>query len=189
MILGQLPGPTKAPLLWASGVLSAALLAWMNLSFAWPFAELTGGRAMPDLDIESTGQGLLALNMVLESRPEAAALLRSMHLGPDLLLPATLGLFLVLLIRRAAPGASLYGRPAAQLLPALLALPIAYVVVDYAENVVSILLFPPSVPAPGNADLLAEAHAWLTRLKFAALVISAILALRLAFGPKPAKDE
>ncbi len=34
MILGRLPGPTKAPLLWASGVLSAALLAWMNLSFA-----------------------------------------------------------------------------------------------------------------------------------------------------------
>lgn len=189
MILGQLPGPIKAPLLWGSGVVSALLLAWMNLSFAWPFAELTGGRAMPDLDIESTGQGLLALKAVLESKPDAAALLRSMHLGPDLLLPATLGLFLVLLIRRAALGASLYSRPAARLLPALLALPIAYVVVDYAENVVSLLLFPPSVPAPGNADLLAEAHAWLTRLKFAALVISGILALRLAFGPKLAKDD
>jgi hypothetical protein len=185
MILRLLPGPIKAPLLWASGVLSAALLAWMNLGFAWPFADMTGGRAMPDLDIESTGQRLLALKVLLESKPEAAALLRAMHLGPDLLLPAALGLFLVLLTRRVVSGASFYGRPAETLLPFLVAVPIAYGAIDYAENICSLLLFPPSEPMPGNADLIAEAHAWLTRLKFAALVISGILVLRLAFGPKP----
>lgn len=189
MILGRVPGPTKAPLLWASGVFSAALLVWMNLGFAWSFSELTGGRAIPDLDIESTGQGLLALKMVLESKPDAAVLLRNMHLGPDLVLPATLGLFIVLLMRRVASGASLYGRPAERLLPALIALPVVYVVVDYAENIVSLLLFPPASPAPGTAGLLAEALSWLTRLKFAALVIAGILVLRLAFGPKPAGDE
>lgn len=184
MILGRMPGLRQAPLLWASGAISAVLLGWMNLGFVSRFAELTGGRAMPDLDIESTGQGLLALKSVLEARPEAADLLRAMHLGPDLVLPAVLGLFLVLLMRRAVSGAGLYGRPAERLLPALLALPTAYVVVDYAENVVSLMLFPPSVPTPETASLLAEALAWLTRLKFAALIISGILVLRLAFGPK-----
>jgi hypothetical protein len=185
MILGQLPGPIKAPLLWASGVLSAALLAWMNLSFASPFADLTGGRAMPDLDIEGTAQGLLSLKSLLEARPEAGGLLRAMHLGPDLLLPATLGLFLFLLMRRVVPGTGLYGRPAERLLPMLLTLPIAYVFIDYAENIVSLMLFPPALPAPGTANVLAEALAWLTRLKFVALVIAGILILRLALGPKP----
>jgi hypothetical protein len=188
MILGQLPGPLKAPLLWGSGALSAALLAWMNLGFAVPFAELTGGRAMPDLDFESTGQGITALRTLLEGRPEAAELLRAMHLGPDLVLPASLGLFIVLLLRRVAPGAGLYGRPAERLLPALLALPIAYVVVDYAENLSSLLLFPPSLPTAETAGILSEALAWLTRLKFATLVISGILVLRLAFGPKHTHD-
>ncbi|MBA4799240.1 MAG: hypothetical protein H2043_17725 [Rhizobiales bacterium] len=189
MILGRLPGPRQAPLLWASGALSAALLGWMNLSFALPFTGLTGGRAIPDLDIESTGQGLLALRSLLETRPEAADLLRAMHLGPDLVLPAILGLFLVLLMRRVAIGAGLYGRPAERLLPFLLALPIGYILVDYLENLASLMLFPPASPAPGTATLLAEALSWLTRLKFAALVISGILILRLAFGPKPSTDS
>lgn len=143
---------------------------------------------MPDLDIESTGQGLLALKSLLETRPEAAELLRAMHLGPDLLLPAMLGLFLFLLIRHVATGASLYGRPAERLLSILTALPVAYVAIDYAENILSLMLFPPAMPAPGAADLLAEAISWLTRLKFAALVISGILVLRLAFGPRPTND-
>lgn len=188
MIIGQLPGPSQAPLLWGSGILSAGLLAWMHIGFVRPFAGLTGGRPMPDLDIESIGQGLLALKSLLEARPEAAELLRAMHLGPDLLLPAVLGLFLFLLMRRAAIGASLYGRPAERLLSALTALPVAYVAVDYAENILSLMLFPPAMPAPGTANLWAEAISWLTRLKFAALVISAILVLRLALGPKPAND-
>lgn len=184
MILRRWPGPRQAPLLWGSGVLSAVLLVWMNLGFASRFADLTGGRAMPDLDIESTGQGMQSLRTLLEGRPDAAELLRDMHLGPDLVLPASLCLFVVLLMRRVAPGAGLYGRSAERLLPALLALPIAYGIVDYAENVVSLMLFPPSSPTPGTAGLLAEALSWLTRLKFAALVISGILVLRLAFGPK-----
>ncbi|MBC2773125.1 hypothetical protein H6M51_09635 [Rhizobium sp. AQ_MP] len=189
MILGRVPGPRQAPLLWASGVLSAALLGWMNLSFALPFAGVTGGRSIPDLDIESSGQGLLALRSLLETRPEAAELLRAMHLGPDLVLPAVLGLFLALLTRRLATGASLYGRPAEGLLPVLLALPIGYAAFDYVENVTSLMLFPPASPAPGTAGLLAEILSWLTRVKFAALVISGILILRLAFGPKAANDS
>jgi hypothetical protein len=171
-----------------SGVVSAALLVWMNLGFAMPFAELTGGRAMPDLDFDSTGQALLSLRMILEGRPEAADLLRAMHFGPDLVLPASLAVFLALLMRRVAAGAGLYGRPAERLLPMLLVLPIAYGFVDYAENVVSLLLFPSSAPAAGTAGLLAETHSWLTRIKFATLVITGILILRLAFGPRPTSD-
>lgn len=183
MVAG-LPGPRQAPLLWGSGIVSAGLLAWMNLGFARPFAGLAGGRAMPDLDIETTAQSLLGLRSILETRPEAAELLRAMHFGPDLVLPAALSLFLFLLMRRVAPGASLYGRPAERLMPILLALPIAYGVIDYIENISSLMLFPPSIPAPAMADLLAGALVWLTRLKFLFLVVSVILILRLAFGPK-----
>ncbi|RKE86032.1 hypothetical protein [Rhizobium sp. AG855] len=185
MILGRLPGPRQAPLLWASGAVSALLLVWMNLGFVGAFAELTGGRAMPDLDIDSTAQSLIDLKLLLEARPEAADMLRNMHLGPDLLLPAVLGLVLALLLRRVAPGARLYGRPAERLLPALLTMPVVYVAADYAENIASILLFPPSLPEDATASLLATAIVWLTRLKFAALVISGILVLRLGIGPRP----
>ncbi|MHA7969874.1 hypothetical protein [Rhizobium sp. CAU 1783] len=184
MILTRLPGPRRAPLLWASGALSAVLLAWLNLGFAATFRELTGGRPMPDLDIDSSREGLAALKSMLEGRPEAAGLLRTLHLGPDLVLPAALGLFLFLLMRRVAKGANLYGRPAERLLPALLALPLAYGAIDYAENVVALMLFPPSLPTPGAASLLAGALVWLTRLKFLALVVSGVLVLRLAFSPR-----
>lgn len=185
-MFGGLPGPHQAPLPWASGILSAGLLAWMHLGFVRPFAEITGGRAMPDLDIDSSGEGLLALKSLLETRAEAAELLHTMHLGPDLLLPAVLSIFLFLLMRRVAPGAELYGRPAERLLPILTAFPLIYGVADYVENILNLMLFPPAMPAPGSVSLLAEAISWLTRLKFAALVISGILVLRLAFGPKSA---
>lgn len=188
MILGQLPTPRQAPLLWASGALSVALLLWMNLGFALPFRELAGNRPMPDLDIGSTAQRLLELRTVLQDRQEAVGLLRGMHLGPDLLLPASLGLFIALLLQRLARGASLYGRPAERLLPFLLAVPVAYAGIDYAENILCILLFQPSVPAPGAAVWMAEAISWLTRLKFVFLVVSGIVVLRLAFGPKPIGD-
>jgi hypothetical protein len=188
MVAG-LPGPRQAPLLWGSGIVSAGLLAWMNLGFARPFAGLTGGRAMPDLDIETTAQSLLGLRGILETRPEAAELLRAMHLGPDLVLPANLSLFLFLLMRRVVPGASLYGRPAERLMPILLALPVAYGLIDYVENISSLMLFPPSIPAPAMAGLLAGALVWLTRLKFLFLVVSGILILRLAFGPRERAQE
>jgi hypothetical protein len=112
-----------------------------------------------------------------------------MHLGPDLLFPAVFALFLFLLMRRVAPGASLYGRPAERLMPVLLALPIAYGVIDYIENISSLMLFPPFIPAPAMADLLAEALVWFTRLKFLFLVVSGILILRLAFGPRERAQE
>lgn len=184
MILSRLPGPRQAPLLWGSGILSAGLFAWMNLGFTSPFFVLAGKRTIPDLDINGTAQSLLGLKKVLENRPEAADLLRSMHLGPDLLFPAVFALFLFLLMRRVVPGASLYGRPAERLMPILLALPVAYGLIDYVENVTSLMLFPPSLPASGTEVLLAEALVWLTRLKFLFLVVSGILILRLAFGPK-----
>ena len=184
MILSRLPGPRQAPLLWGSGIVSAGLLAWMHLGFVSPFFVLAGKRTIPDLDINGTAQSLLGLKKVLENRPEAAEVLRSMHLGPDLLFPAVFALFLFLLMRRVAPGASLYGRPIERLMPVLLALPIAYGVIDYIENISSLMLFPPSIPAPAMADLLAGALVWLTRLKFLFLVVSGILILRLAFGPK-----
>ncbi len=167
------------PWLLLTGLISAALLFWINMHDAAEFAALTHGRTIPDSDFSSTAESLLALKDYLGTRPEAAELLRSMHLRADLVLPATLALFLLLLIRRLVPGAIVYGRQASTLLPIMMVFPILYGFSDYAENVLSLLLFPPAVPTPATAALLADALSWATRLKFLAVSISGVVVARL----------
>ncbi len=85
------------PWLWLTGLLSAGLLALMTLRDAALFASLTQGRTIPDFDVSSTRESLLALRDYLATRPEAAELLRAIHLQGDLVLPAALTIFLFLL--------------------------------------------------------------------------------------------
>jgi hypothetical protein len=167
------------PWLWLTGLISAGLLVVMNLRDAARFCELTHGRTMPDFDVGSTPESLLALRDFLASRPEAAETLRAMHLQADLVLPAALTLFLILAIRRLVPGAIVYGRPAEKLLPLLLVFPILYGLTDYVENAISLMLFPPAAPEPAFAALLANALGWATRLKFLAVTIAGVTVVRL----------
>lgn len=167
------------PWLWLTGLISAALVSLMHLRDGAQFALLMNGRPMPDSDVSSTTESLLLLKDDLGSRPEAAELLRAMHLQADLVLPATLTLFLVLLIRRLVPGAVVYGRPAERLLAIMLVSPILYGLADYTENVLCLLLFPPAAPTPATAALLADALTWATRLKFLAMTIAGVIIARL----------
>ncbi|MCD2172761.1 hypothetical protein [Rhizobium sp. C4] len=167
------------PWLWLAGLVSAALLLVMNLRDAAQFAALTHGRTIPDSDISSTGESLLALKDYLATKPEAAEVLRTMHLQADLVLPAALTIFLLLLIRRLVPGAIVYGRPAESLLAVMMVFPILYGLADYSENVIGLLLFPPSSPTAASAALLADALSWATRLKFLAATIAGVIIARL----------
>ena len=166
-------------MLWATGAVSAVLLAYMNLHSARLFATLTRDRALPDSDLQATPESLLLLRDDLVSKPEAADVLRSMHLYPDMLLPAVLTVFLVLMIRRLAPGAIIYRRAAETLLPALLVPPILYGLSDYFENAVSLLFFPPASPSTSLLGTLATLLFWATRIKFLAVTIAGIIVLRL----------
>lgn len=167
------------PWLWLTGLLSAGLLALMNLRDAAQFAALTRGGTIPDFDFSSTGESLLALRETLGKLPDAAELLRAMHLQADLVLPATLAAFLFLLLRRLAPEAVVYRRPAENLLPLLLTFPVLYGFADYSENVLCLLLFPPAAPQPATAAFLADALSWATRMKFLAATIAGVFVLRL----------
>ncbi len=170
------------PWLWLTGLLSAGLLALMTLRDAALFASLTQGRTIPDFDVSSTRESLLALRDYLATRPEAAELLRAIHLQGDLVLPAALTIFLFLLTRRLAPGATVYSRPAENLLPVLLIFPVLYGFADYSENVVSLLLFPPAMPQPSAAAFLADALSWATRMKFLAVTIAGVFVARLVIA-------
>lgn len=167
------------PWLWLTGLVSAGLLTLMNLRDAALFASLTHGRTIPDSDFSSTRESLLALKEYLVARPDAADVLRAMHLQADLVLPAMLTVFLLLLIRRLAPGAVVYGRPAESLLPVAMVFPILYGLSDYAENVISLMLFPPATPTPATAALLADALTWATRMKFLGATIAGVIVARL----------
>jgi hypothetical protein len=167
------------PWLWLTGVVSAGLLALMNLRDAALFASLAHGRTIPDSDISSTRESLLAMRDYLGTKPEAAELLRAIHLQADLVLPAVLTIFLFLLIRRLVPGAVVYGRPAESLLPFMLVFPFLYGFADYSENVTSLMLFPPAAPTPALAAFLADALSWATRLKFLAVTIAGVIVARL----------
>ena len=167
------------PWLWLTGVVSAGLLALMNLRDAALFASLTHGRTIPDSDISSTRESLLAMRDYLGTKQEAAELLRAIHLQADLVLPAVLTIFLFHLIRRLVPGAVVYGRPAESLLPFMLVFPFLYGFADYSENVTSLMLFPPAAPTPALAAFLADALSWATRLKFLAVTIAGVIVARL----------
>ena len=170
------------PWLWLTGAVSVGLLALMNLRDAALFASLTHGRTIPDSDFSSTRESLLALKDYLGTQADAADVLRAMHLQADLVLPATLTIFLFLLLRRLAPGAVIYGRPAENLLPLLLMFPVLYGFADYSENVLSLLLFPPAQPQPATAAFLADALSWATRMKFLAATIAGVFVARLVIA-------
>ncbi len=172
----------SAPWLWLTGLVSASLLLFMNLRDAALFASLTQGRSMPDQDFSSTRESLLALKDYLATRPEAANVLRAMHLEADLVLPAVLTVFLILLIRRLAPGAVVYGRPAQNLLPMMMIFPLLYGFADYSENALGLMLFPPASPSPATAALIADALSWATRLKFLAMTIAGVTVARLTIA-------
>ncbi len=172
--------PMAFPL--AAGFLAAvaAGLAGYMISQVGPAFELLTGLSIPDFRLSGYEAGdVQRLLAAVQASPEAGVLLRSMHLGPDLIFPGAYGLLCALLIGRFAPDVMVFHKPMTGWRLALaVAVPVLYAMADYAENIVSLMLFPPSMPDAGRVALLVNVMPFATRLKAMLFFISLILALR-----------
>ncbi len=167
--------------------LSGALLAWMYFGLDPEFQRLSGAGGFFDARLAGyDAEAVVAMGTALAdpARAEARDLLRFMYLGPDLVLPLAVTLALCLLLRGFAPGAVLYGRRLeARHARLLCLLPLAYGIMDYAENIGFLVYFPPATPGPWLALNLPDILPWISRVKFTLLAVSILLVLRLAiFG-------
>lgn len=179
MAQGRKPAGAAAAIL---AVLCLLLFGWSYLGFAVPFRAAAAGRDMLDARIAGYESGdVLDMLQYLLGHPDAAAIQHSLYLGPELVFPALLAALLFLLLRRVEPGGFFFGRP---IPPAAVAviflLPVLYGLVDYAENIAGLLLYPPATPSEGTISLLSSVLPVFVRLKFALLVIIVIMLARFA---------
>ncbi|MDL2407543.1 hypothetical protein PY650_18085 [Rhizobium calliandrae] len=162
--------------------LSLALFAWIYAGFATAFRDAAAGQEMLDARIGGYEQeDVVAMLRYLKDHPDPAAILHSMYLGPGLVFPLVLSGLLLCLLRLVKPGGTFFGRP---ILPAVVALifllPIFYGVLNYAETIAGLLLYPPATPSDGTVTLLAGLLPVIVRLKFLSLVVTIILLARFA---------
>jgi len=172
--------PLVNRLITATGLASATLIGWMNLVDAEQFHALLPNFEIPDFMAGGYDVAYLAaLREALKGATEAADVIRHMHLTADLVSPLMLGLFMGLLIIRHITGSVLFGRVMQQSqIMLLLLLPAGFVVSDYAENIVSLMYFPPSEPTEPLESQLATVLPWLTSLKFLFIAIVALFMVR-----------
>lgn len=159
--------------------ITAGLAGFMLFQVEPAFRAMT---RLPILDFRLEGYeqaDVLKLVEAVKQAPEAATILRSLHLGPDLFFPAAFAVLALMLIARFAPGSVVFHKPmTGWRLAIALAAPLLYAVSDYAENIFSLMLFSPAAP---DADRAADLVRWLplaTRMKAMFFFISLILALR-----------
>lgn len=169
--------------------LSGALLGWMFFGLDPEFQRLSGAGGFLDTRLAGYDtDAVLALQAALAdpARADARDLLQLMYLGPDMVLPFALTLSLCLMFRGHAAGAVLYGRRLDVRNARLLCLlPIAYGLVDYAENASFLLYFPPAAPGPTLSALIPVLLPWMSSVKLMVLAISVLLVLRLALFKPP----
>ena len=163
-----------------TGLVSAALIGWMNLVDAEHFHALLPNFEIPDFMAGGYDVAyLFSLREALKGATEAADVIRHLHLTADMVSPLMLGLFMGLLIIRHITGTVLFGRVMERgHILLLLFLPTGFIVSDYAENIVSLMYFPPSDPSEPLATQIAIVLPWLTSVKFLFIAIVALLMLR-----------
>lgn len=172
-------------------VICVLLFAWTYFGFVLPFRAAAEGRDMLDARVAGyESDDVLAMLQYLRGHPDAAMIQHSLYLGPELVFPACLAAFLFLLMRRTEPGGFFFGRaipPGA--VAVISALPIFYGIVDYAENIAGLILFPPANPSDSIISLLSVALPILVRLKFALLVIIVIMLARFLAYRHLSRDD
>jgi hypothetical protein len=165
-------------------ILCIAAFGWALFGFVLPFQHETG-RAMLDSYVAGYDEATVAaMQSLLKDNAAAYGILRSMYLGPELVLPALLAMLLLSLILKLETTGRYFGKPVhPALVKAVLALPLIYAFSDYAENVSSLIAFGGSPSSTTAVTILP----WLTKLKFASLAVTVIAIIRFAlirFGPK-----
>lgn len=173
------------PLQGLTAILAAlclALFAWIQAGFVTAFSNAAAGQRMLDVRIEGYEQAdVIAMLHYLKDHPDPAMILRSMYLGPELVFPLALGGLLFCLLRLIGPGGFFFGRPIPPGATAVIfCLPVFYAVVDYAENIAGLMLYPPAMPSDSTVTLLSSALPIIVRLKFLILVVTVILLARFA---------
>lgn len=169
------------------GALAIGLLLYMNVVIG-PQVRALVDLPIPDFRLEGyEAVDAAAFSTALSASPEAADLMRYMHLGPDMVFPAAFCILALMVLVRHAPRALVFHRPITRLGIALvLAAPVFYAIADYAENIISLMLFPPATPDPQNTVLSFSLLAVLTRTKFMLFFITLILMARFTlFREKP----
>ncbi len=162
--------------------LSLALFAWIYAGFVRAFSETAAGQQMLDARIGGYERDdVVAMLGYLKDHPDPAGILHSMYLGPELIFPLVLGGLLFCLIRLIGPGGFFFGRPIPPGATAVIfCLPIFYTLIDYAENIAGLMLYPPATPSEATISLLASLLPIIVRLKFLTLVVTVILLARFA---------
>ncbi|MBB5571550.1 MULTISPECIES: hypothetical protein [Rhizobium] len=162
--------------------LSLALFAWIYAGFVRAFRDAAAGEQMLDARIGGYERDdVIAMQRYLKDHPDPAAILHSMYLGPELIFPLVLAGLLFCLLRLVGPGGTFFKRPISPAVIALIfCLPVFYGVMDYAENIAGLLLYPPAAPSDATVTLLAGLLPIVVRLKFLSLVITIILLARFA---------
>ncbi|MGY5803860.1 hypothetical protein ACXHMN_21215 [Rhizobium sp. LEGMi12c] len=162
--------------------LSLALFAWIQAGFVRAFSDTAAGQSMLDARIGGyESEDVIAMLRYLKDHPDPAAILHSMYLGPELIFPLVLGGLLFCLMRLVGPGGFFFGRPIPPGATAVIfCLPIFYTIVDYAENIAGLMLYPPAMPSDATVSLLASLLPIIVRLKFLTLVVTVILLARFA---------
>ncbi|WP_246754719.1 MULTISPECIES: hypothetical protein [Rhizobium] len=137
---------------------------------------------MLDARIEGYDQGdVIAMLRYLKDHPDPAEILHSMYLGPELVFPLVLAGLLFCLLRMIGPGGAFFGRPIPPgATTVIFCLPFFYAIVDYAENIAGLMLYPPAMPSDSTVTLLSSVLPIIVRLKFLTLVVTVILLARFA---------
>ena len=162
------------------GLLAVGLVATMWLGYIFPLRALAPGLDAPDAKFSGYDRATIeALRQAYVQTPAAGDILRAMHLGPDLLLPLVLALLLGGAMLVLMPGQMFYNRLLSRKHAVYACLlPLGFMIADYAENIVSLMYFPPATPDQAQIDQLAGLMPWLTSLKFMFLMISALVTAR-----------
>jgi len=162
--------------------LCLALFAWIQASFVTAFSNAAAGQRMLDVRIEGYEQAdVIAMLRYLKDHPAPAEILHSMYLGPELVFPLMLAGLLFCLLRLIGPGGAFFGRPIPPgATTVIFCLPIFYGVVDYAEDIAGLMLYPPAMPSDSTVTLLSSALPIIVRLKFLTLLVIVILLARFA---------
>lgn len=160
---------------------SVGLLAHMGLVMVPAFHDLTG-QTMPDARLTGYEPAdVVAVADALRQSPEAAALYRGLHLIPDMIFPAAFALLSLMLLGKYAPGVTVFHKPlSGYRLWIVFAVPVLYAACDYAENIMSLLLFPPASPTPEAFDRMTGILPLATRAKAMFFFISLIFVLRFS---------
>jgi hypothetical protein len=164
------------------------LLLHMGLVVVPAFEDLTR-LTLPDARL--TGyepQHVMNVLEALRQSPEAASLFRALHLVPDMIFPAAYTLLSLMLLAKFAPGVTVFHKPlSGYRLWLVFAVPVLYAVCDYAENGMSLALFPPANPDAETVARLSDLLPLATRAKAMFFFITLIFLLRFSlFAERPA---